>query len=265
MEADAGQIHQAVNNLVINALQAMPEGGLIFIRATNAPVDAGEDSMLPPGRYVRISITDQGCGIPRENLEKIFDPYFTTKEHGTGLGLASVYSIVKRHGGRLRVESSQGGGTTFEMLLPAASDTICLPPMRSWEIRPASHGKPVLIMDDEEMIQTLAGDMLSELGYCPVTCSDGAEAVRCYREYMEQNRPFAAVILDMTVPDGMGGKAAAEQIRAIDPDAVLFISTGYGTESLCDAAGVPLFNGAIKKPYSMSQFARVIDRATDLP
>ena len=258
LDADAGQLHQAVNNLVINALQAMSEGGVITVRATNMPLEAGEVPLLPPGRYVSISITDLGCGIPQENLEKIFDPYFTTKDLGTGLGLTSVYSIVKRHGGLLRVESPQGGGSTFEMLLPAASDTIGKAPSRSSQTRPVCHGKPVLVMDDEEMIRSLAAAMLSELGHSPVTCADGAEAVRLYREYMERNRPFAAVILDMTVPGGMGGKAAAEGIRAIDPDAVLFISSGYGTDSLCDDAGVNLFNGALKKPYSLSQFARMI-------
>jgi CheY-like chemotaxis protein len=208
---------------------------------------------------VSISITDRGCGIPQENLEKIFDPYFTTKDHGTGLGLTSVYSIVNRHGGLLRVDSSPEGGATFEMILPAAPDAICKTPSRSAETRPMSQGKPVLVMDDEEMIRSLAGAMLSELGYSPVTSADGAEAVRLYRESLEQNRPFAAAILDMTVPGGMGGKVAAEQIRAMDPDAVLFISSGYGTDSLLDNNGVNLFNGAIKKPYSMSQFARVLD------
>lgn len=265
LDADAGQLHQAVNNLVLNALQAMPEGGIVLVRAANVMLEAGQIPLLPDGRYVSISITDQGCGIPGEYLEKIFDPYFTTKDNGTGLGLTSVYSIVKRHGGQLRVQSPPEGGATFEMLLPAAPDGILKASSRSPATVPLLHGKPVLVMDDEEMIRSLADAMLTRLGYSPVTCADGAEAVRLYRESLERDRPFAAVILDMTVPGGMGGKAAAERIRALDPDALLFISSGYGTDNLCDDDGVNLFNGSLKKPYSMARLARVISCSPDRP
>jgi len=263
LDADAGQLHQAVNNLVINALQAMPEGGLVTVKAANATIEAGEARLLPAGRYVRIAITDHGCGIPQEQLKLIFDPYFTTKDHGTGLGLTSVYSIVKRHGGLLRVESAEGSGSSFEMLLPAAADTTGETPLRSPGNQPLQHENPILVMDDEEMIRSIAAAMLSELGHASVTCCDGEEAVRLYREALGRHQPFSAVILDMTVPGGMGGKAAAEQIRAMDPEAVLIISSGYGTDSLLDDNGVNLFNGAIKKPYSMSRFAGVIGRTGD--
>lgn len=260
LDADAGQIHQALNNLVLNALQAMPEGGPLTIRATNWLVGPAGEPALPPGRYVRISITDQGCGIPQENLKKIFDPYFTTKDRGTGLGLTSVYSIVKRHGGLIWVDSSTGTGSTFEMVLPAASGTIRETQPQTCEQHPMTDRASVLVMDDEEMIRTVAASMLTQLGYTPITCADGAEAIRLYREALDSNEPFTAVILDMTVPGGMGGKEAAEKIRGIDSEAVLIISSGYRTESIFDNDGVNLFNGAVKKPYNLSQLARVIAR-----
>ncbi len=154
------------------------------------------------------------------------------------------------------MESLTGRGTTFVILLPAASGGIPGIHSESIPARQTQDDRPVLVMDDEEMIRCVAGAILRELGYAPVMCADGAEAVRLYREYLEQNRRFSAVILDMTVPGGVGGKAAAEQIRMIDPNAALFISTGYATDSLLDDSGVSLFNGMIKKPYNVSAFSK---------
>lgn len=258
--ADAGQLHQVLNNLVLNAIQAMPGGGLISVKTNNVVIATMENPALKPGRYVRISIADQGGGIPHENLSKIFDPYFTTKDKGTGLGLTSAYSIVRRHEGLVHVESSPGTGTTFEILLPAAPGISQDLQREKFEGRTLNDSKRILVMDDEEMIRSLARSMLSRLGCKAVTCSDGAEALRLYQDSLQSNEPFSAVILDMTVPGGMGGKEAAEKIRVLDKDAVLIISSGYSTDSLIGVTGENLFNASIKKPYNLGQFARIIEK-----
>ena len=258
--ADAGQLHQVLNNLMLNAIQAMPGGGLISVVTKNVVITTTDNPALKPGRYVRISIADQGSGIPNENLGKIFDPYFTTKDGGSGLGLTSAYSIVRRHAGMMSVESVPGSGTTFEILLPAAPGTTQNIQPEKFEGRTRSDSKRILVMDDEEMIRSLAQSILSQLGYKAVTCPDGAEALRLYQDSLMSGEPFSAVILDMTVPGGMGGKETAERIRALDKDAVLIISSGYSTDSLVGETGENVFNASIKKPYNLSQFARIIER-----
>ena len=263
--ADAGQVHQALNNLVINSLQAMPDGGTLTLAAANETIAAGPGQLLPPGRYLKITIADEGCGIPAADLAKIFDPYFTTKPAGTGLGLASTFSIVKRHGGSLEVQSQPGQGTIFTLRLPAAEG-----PHSPWGatsapgvIRPAAaSGIRILVMDDEEMIRTLAATMLDELGYQAVVCADGAQAVATYREAMDQGRPFAAVILDMTVPGGMGGRETARKIHELDPAAVLIISTGYSVDATAARMEEGLFRGSIAKPYNLEKLARELARLT---
>ena len=258
--ADAGQLHQVLNNLVLNAIQAMPDGGLISVKTNNVVITPTENPALQPGRYVRISITDQGSGIPHENLGKIFDPYFTTKDRGTGLGLTSAYSIVRRHEGMMQVESVPGNGATFEILLPAAPGITEDSLPEKFEGRTRSDSKRILVMDDEEMIRSLTERILSRLGYQAVTCADGAEALRLYQDSMKSNEPFSAVILDMTVPGGMGGRETAQRIRALDKEAVLIISSGYSTESLVGKSGENVFNASIKKPYNLAQFARIIEK-----
>ena len=259
--ADAGQLHQVLNNLVLNAIQAMPGGGLISVETKNVVITTTENPALKPGRYVQISIADQGSGIPHENLGKIFDPYFTTKDRGTGLGLTSAYSIVRRHEGMVHVESVPGNGSRFEILLPAAPGTTQKSPPEKFEGLPRGNSKRILVMDDEEMIRSLAESILSTLGYKAVTCSDGAEAIRLYQESLAGNEPFSAVILDMTVPGGMGGKETSEKIRSLDKDAVLIISSGYSTDALNGESGEDVFNASIKKPYNLAQFAKIIERA----
>jgi two-component system, chemotaxis family, CheB/CheR fusion protein len=263
LDADAGQIHQALNNMIINAVHAMPNGGVLAISATNEKLDGDNPHDLPAGRYVKLTVADQGCGIPPNILPKIFDPYFTTKPTGTGLGLASVFSIVKRHEGAINVSSIPGEGTTFTVFLPAAGAreprqqaSQDLPELPT---APAA-GTSVLVMDDEEMIRSLADAMLDKLGYRTVTCTDGAEAVAIYRRSLEKGTPFSLVILDMTVPGGMGGKEAAEQIKAIDPGAKLVISTGYAVNSAYQGEKDPLFHGAVSKPYNINQLAQELAR-----
>jgi len=201
-EMDAGQIHQVISNLVINAVQAMPEGGTLQIDAANVTVSEMDGQPLENGRYVRITVRDTGMGIPQEYLQKIFDPYFTTKETGTGLGLTTSHSIVRKHGGSMTVESEVGLGSTFQFYLPASPRT----PNVSQETDEGDFSGTgrVLVMDDDDLIRDLAGELLTMLGYQVAFAKDGDEAVCAYRESLISDRPFDAVIMDLTIPGGMG-------------------------------------------------------------
>jgi PAS domain S-box-containing protein len=248
LEADEGQLCQALHNLILNAAQAMPNGGEVTVKAVNEMMDRDNHLKLQPGAYITITVNDHGCGIPRENLIKIFDPYFTTKPNGSGLGLASAYSIVKRHGGHLEVFSTVGEGSNFAVRLPAS------PGMRPEEEK--SKNKPqtagsgrVLIMDDEEMIRVIAAEILEHLGYEVESCADGREAVERFRSARESNHPFSVVILDLTIPGGMGGKIVAQHILEIDPDAVLIVSSGYSNDPVIANYRDYGFSGVINKPF----------------
>lgn len=256
LEADAGQLSQVLNNLLINAVQAMPGGGTVTITAENVPDDAGE---RPKARIV---IADTGEGIPSDVLPYIFDPYFTTKNSGTGLGLASAYSIVTRHGGSISVASEPGRGTEFILLLPAIAAEYRTESV-SENVRPTEcPASRILLMDDEEMILDVAGMMLTEIGCQVDTCNEGSSAVALYRTAFEHERRYDLVILDLTVPGGMGGVEAARHIRAIDPHAVLIVSSGYSHEGVSADYGEYGFDGAVLKPYSMSMLISEIERVT---
>jgi two-component system, cell cycle sensor histidine kinase and response regulator CckA len=261
--ADSGQLHQAFNNLILNAIQAMPSGGVLSICAANHIIESDDGGGLSPGRYLRIVIADQGGGIACDLVPKIFDPYFTTKATGSGLGLASVFSIVKRHQGSIRVISTSSTGTSFELLLPASdagSDEGGDQETPPASLPAAARERAILVMDDEAMIRNLAALMLTRLGYRATTCSDGAEAVNLYRANFGGKEAFAAVILDMTVPGGMGGKEAAYRIREIDPGAVLVISSGYSADPFLDQANEVQVNGMVAKPYNMKQLSDELTR-----
>jgi len=266
LHADAGQMHQALNNLILNAVQSMPGGGVLSISAANHVVAAEDGRSLAPGRYLKIVIADQGGGIAPELLPRIFDPYFTTKATGSGLGLASVFSIVKRHEGLINVSSIPGVGASFELLLPAAAPggEASVPPAAPVgavaQLCCTPRDSKILVMDDEAMIRNLAALMLTKIGYRATTCCDGAEAVELYRASYGSGEPFAAVILDMTVPGGMGGKEAAHLIRAINRDAVLIISSGYSADPFLDVNKEVQVNGTVAKPYNMKQLSDELAR-----
>ena len=213
-EFDVGQISQVINNIVINANQAMPEGGIIRVAAENLILDSGHGLPLNPGKYIRISIKDQGVGILEKHLLNIFDPYFTTKQEGSGLGLATTYSIIKKHSGYITVESKLGEGTTFHIYLPASEKAL----QERKEDKVIKGQGRILVMDDEASIRKLAGKMLERLGYEPEFASDGAEAVDIYKAAKESGKPYDVVILDLTIPGGMGGKEALKRLREIDPE-----------------------------------------------
>jgi two-component system cell cycle sensor histidine kinase/response regulator CckA len=256
VEADEGQIGQVVNNLLINADQSMLQGGVVRVELDNFQI-ADETAALPPGAYVRVSVADQGCGIPPENLGRIFDPYFTTKKSGTGLGLSSLYSIVKKHGGDVTVSSRVGEGTIFQVYIPA------YPGGRLEEERPGipsgfSGGGHVIVMDDEESIRDVAGEILSYLGYEVSLCTCGEEAVALYGEEMERvSRPLC-VIMDLTVPGRMGGMEAASKILALDSMARMIVASGYSNDPVMGSYASYGFCEALRKPFRLEELNDVM-------
>jgi two-component system cell cycle sensor histidine kinase/response regulator CckA len=259
VEADAGQINQVLHNLLLNAVQAMPAGGEVTVTAANESLFQGNPHQLPAGDYIKIVVEDRGCGISMENLVRVFDPYFTTKPEGSGLGLASVYSIVKRHGGAVEVSSTPGAGSSFAVFLPASPGKHPDGADAKESAVPAGSGR-VLIMDDEELIRDVATEILQFAGYDVESCADGREAVECFREAKELNAPFSAVILDITVPVGMGGKKAANLMLEIDPDAVLIVSSGYSNDPVIANFQEYGFSGMIPKPFNAERLAGELAR-----
>jgi PAS domain S-box-containing protein len=259
VEVDEGQMGQVFHNLILNALQAMPSGGTLTISAENAAQTAGEREGVPAEHYVVLSFADQGCGIPEEVLPKIFDPYFTTKARGVGLGLASVYSIVSKHGGRVEVKSRQGSGTVFTLLIPAVTARPA-EPVAEVEPLPARTGaaKPILVMDDEVLILDLTTQVLKHLGYHVTTCTNGEEAVVLYHRAQQGGTPYLAAIMDLTIPGAMGGKEAARRILGIDPGARLIVSSGYCNDPVMAEYQKHGFCAALAKPYKGRDIARVL-------
>ena len=259
VEVDEGQIGQAVNNLVLNAVQAMDGNGTVLVSADNVTLGPQDDPLLPRGRFVRITVRDNGCGIERENLQRMFDPYFTTKPGGSGLGLAVTYSIVKQHGGQIRVDSKIGSGSTFTVYLPA-SDEALPPPENSAPAPQAGKGR-ILVMDDELIVREIAAAMLQELGYEVESVTNGEAAIARYELARAQGQPFSAVIMDLTVPGGMGGKEAVGELRSRDPACRVLVSSGYSNDPvMADFAGYG-FCGVISKPYRLAELGAALKAA----
>jgi PAS domain S-box-containing protein len=256
VEADEGQISQVIQNVVINADQAMPNGGTVRVRASNAQIGAGANLPLDPGKYVRLCVIDEGIGIPPEHLPRIFDPYFTTKQRGSGLGLATAFSIVRNHEGAVSVESELGVGTTIEIYLPAWDGPLPETPCSEETLRKGS-GR-ILVMDDEEAVREAAGEVLRHVGYDASFARDGAEAVDLYRRARESGTPFDAVIVDLTVPGGIGGKEAVRQIAAFDPGVKAVVSSGYANDPVMADYRHHGFSAVITKPYSTREMGKVL-------
>lgn len=261
IEADEGQIHQAFNNIVINALQAMHDGGTLTVTAENVRLDSDNGFSLPPGEYVRCVFSDTGHGISSKDQNKIFDPYFTTKDTGKGLGLASTYSIISKHGGNISLHSIEGKGTSFEILLPA-SDREPSEQKNEEQAHIIANRETasILVMDDEEMIRDLTSEMLKTLGYRATTCSGGEEAITLYADAKGKGEPFSAVIMDLTVPGGMGGKDAAKKLLEIDPKAQLIVSSGYSNDPVMADHTAYGFAATMRKPYSLPEVTEVLNR-----
>lgn len=259
IEADPGQLRQVFQNLVINAAQAMPAGGAVKVQGENLELKVDGDLPLAAGRYVKISIQDQGIGIPEKYLLKIFDPYFTTKHRGSGLGLAVSYSIIQNHQGHITAESTLGEGSTFRIYLPASDKKFTQAPPEDKESLIGT-GK-ILVMDDDAMVREVLGKMLVSLGYEVQFAADGAEALALFAQAQDAGAPFTGAIVDLTIPNGMGGKEAMARLLELDPQVKALVSSGYSDDPIMAEHKKYGFAGVIAKPYKISELGKALRNA----
>lgn len=262
-EVDPAQFSQVIQNLILNAVQAMPQGGTIWVTGDNIRLTPESGLPLPEGEYIRITVKDQGMGIPHAHLAKIFDPYFSTKQKGSGLGLATAYSIIKNHGGYMTVASQVGQGTVFHLYLPASGQEAPPPRPRS-PVEPIPGQGRVLVMDDDEMVRSVAGKILSHLGYEADFAADGEEALTLYSTAHNAGRPFDVVIMDLTIPGGLGGKEAIRRLLDMDPEARAIVSSGYADDPILTNYQEYGFKGVIRKPYRIHTFSQELARVLSL-
>ena len=259
VEVDSRQISQVVQNIVMNAKEAMPNGGKILITCGNHSNDPSQIVSLPRGEYVKISIKDNGIGIPKNYIGNIFDPYFSTKQQGSGLGLSLSYSIVAKHGGRIFAESRQGEGTIFTFYLPALGQKEqigeTLAPRKKDNVQ-----YRILVMDDEEIVRDVVKGMLEHLGHHTICAADGEQAVEKYKRAKNSDAPIDLIIMDLTIPRGMGGKEAVKEILAINPEAKVLVSSGYSTDPIMANYREYGFSGAMAKPYQLEDLMKIIDQ-----
>jgi signal transduction histidine kinase/ActR/RegA family two-component response regulator len=261
VQGERSQLLQVVSNLLINADQATPGGGTVTVAAEVRDVERGDGIGLEAGRYVVLSVRDRGRGIAPHHLDRIFDPYFTLRDGGSGLGLATVYSIVRTHGGRIEVASQPGQGTTFEVILPAANEPAH-PKSAAASVVTRSEGR-VLVMDDEPAVLRVATSFLRHAGYQVEGAPHGDEALARFCEAHEKDEAFDAVVLDLTVRQGMGGEATIEQMRAIDPDIAAVVASGYSIDDILASPEGHGFDAAVAKPFGPDDLAVGVRRALE--
>jgi PAS domain S-box-containing protein len=264
INADSGQISQVIQNIILNAREAMPVGGKIRIVCSNVE-NAATEPLLPPelckGNFVRITIQDNGSGIPPEIMDKIFDPYFTTKPEGNGLGLAICHAVIKKHDGHIVVQSEVGQGTLFSIYLPAAAPSADAITAQAKQENIAQKPSRIMVMDDDRMLRNLVQAQLRALGHEAILVSDGAEAVSTYQQLLESGNPVDFVIMDLTIPGGMGGKEAAQQLLLIDPAARLIVASGYSNDPVLAEYRDYGFRAAVAKPFNLQELRRAIAAA----
>jgi len=233
-DVDAGQLGDVIHNIVLNAQQAMPEGGTLRIVAEN--IDMKEQSQsLTVGKFVRIAIRDSGSGISAQHIGKVFDPFFSTKQKGSGLGLSIAYSVVRKHGGHIEIESEVGRGTEVRIFLPASITSFVQPaPLSGLSART---GAKVLLMDDEEFLLDAIGSVIRSFGYSVETALDGKSAIDKYKTALSSGSRFDAIILDLTIPGGMGGKQVMREIRCIDSKVCAIATSGYSDDPVIAEPG----------------------------
>ncbi|MBU0674274.1 MAG: response regulator [Proteobacteria bacterium] len=258
IEVDKGQFNQVIQNLVLNARQAMSQGGKVSILAENCEIYSDEKKPLVPGRYIRLIISDQGQGIAPAHRDMIFDPYFTTKEAGNGLGLAVVYSIVRRHDGHISFTSALNKGTSFTLFLPAVSGSVSETLQGQVPVQ-KGQGR-ILLMDDELEVREIVKEMLEVLGYEVLVASDGAQAIDLYREALASNRTFDVVIMDLTIPGGIGGREAFTAIREIHPEVKAVVSSGYSNDPVMANYQDYGFCEVMPKPYRFETVGKILSK-----
>lgn len=258
VEIDIGQMSQVVNNLIINAREAMPKGGTIEIKAENIIVGTEEEMALPEGKYIKLSFKDQGVGISKEQLPKIFDPFFTTKEGSSGLGLSTTFSIIKKHGGLITAKPNAGAGTTFYIYLPASSREILT--KKEVEERPFVGQGRILLMDDEEDLRNTVGEVLNGFGYEVELAKDGAEVIEMYQKNREAGKPFDVLVMDLTIPGGMGGQETIRKLIEINPEVKAIVSSGYSNDPVMSDFKKYGFCGFIAKPYNFKELAEALNK-----
>jgi len=258
-KADKGQIQQVISNLTINAREAMPNGGHLYITLENVELRSGDLPHLRPGKYIRISIQDEGIGIDPKTLERIFDPYFTTKHTGSGLGLATSFSIIHKHGGHIDVASELGKGTTFTLYLPASESPSFIPNQPILAPPPTFPTAPkILILDDEDVIRMVIPRWLRRWGCLVETTADGRQAIDLYQQSLKNGAPFDVMILDLTIPGGIGGQEVLKEVLAMEPSAKAIVSSGYAEGSVMSNFAFYGFKGVLAKPYTEEQLQEVL-------
>jgi PAS domain S-box-containing protein len=260
VEADPGQIGQVIRNVVTNAREAMPGGGTVEISAGNVDISTGATPLLPEGgKFVRIAVGDSGTGISGKHLPRIFEPYYTTKPKGSGLGLATSFSIVRNHGGAIDVKSEAGKGSTFSIYLPASEAGVALPEEHRASAAASGRKGRILVMDDEEQVRDVAMGLIDALGHTAECAENGEVAIEKYREARRSGTPFDIVILDLTIRGGMGGEEAIGKLREIDPDVTAIVSTGYSDNPVVSKYRSYGFSTYLNKPYTIRTLKESLD------
>jgi CheY-like chemotaxis protein len=258
VDGDEGQMSQVVHNIVMNAREAMPRGGRLEISVANVELTGSQPPSLREGRYIKMSFRDHGPGIPHEHMNKVFDPYFTTKEQSSGMGLATAYSILRKHDGQVMVESVEGQGATFLVYLPASTRPVPVARPMMEQIRFLGRGR-ILVMDDEEDILSLTQVGLEMLGYEVTAARDGAEAIDHYVRARAEGKPFEAVIMDLTVPNGLGGVETIRRLKMLDPTIKAIVSSGYSYDPVMANHREYGFSGVVPKPYRIDELGRALE------
>ena len=255
------QIIQVINNLIINARHAMNDEGVIKANLSNVEIIEGEVKGVPSGKYLRLTFIDHGKGISKSNLSKIFKRFYTTKETGSGLGLATCLSIIRDHGGTIEVSSVVGKGSAFKIYLPATGNCKILKEQKAHKAVHRGKGR-VLVIDDDKPILEVSKSMLKNLGYDVEIAQSGEEGIKKFRKSYDCNNNFDVILMDMTMPGGLDGIEAAKQIINIDKSAKIISSSGYNTENSLEPLGQQnIFSGTLAKPYDMDQMAKIIEEA----
>lgn len=262
VKADRGQIGEVISNLTINAKEAMPAGGTLYVEARNIPDIRENAAPELRGAYIRLTFRDEGIGIPANLIGKIFEPYFTTKQAGSGLGLSIVHGIVSKHGGHVVVDSVPAAGTTFTVFLPAAGAAGARPARDAVPTArlPPHAGRHVLLMDDEEIVRLATCRMLEQLGHTVETATDGRDAIAKYDAAMRRGKPFDVAIMDLTVPGGMGGKEAVGYVLALDPSARVLVTSGYSSDPVLSECAKHGFAGHLAKPFTLKELAEALQQ-----